>query len=102
MRVRLTFYTGKDDHWGSRVAWGKVDQAKRGRTAAADPTVFPYGTWIDVPGFGKLRVEDTGTAVKARKASGGKEPVIDIYIEDEDEAERLASSTPDYVEITLL
>lgn len=102
VRVRLTFYSGQDDQWGSRVAWGKVAKAERGRTAAADPAVFPYGTWIEVPGFGKLRVEDTGSAVKSRKASDGKEPVIDIYVGDEREAMRLAGSTPDYVEITLL
>ncbi len=102
VRVRLTFYSGKDDQWGSRVAWQEVDEAKRGRTVAADPTVFPYGTWIDIPGFGKHRVEDTGSAVKTRKASGGKDPVIDIYVAEESEVKRLASSTPEYVEITLL
>jgi 3D (Asp-Asp-Asp) domain-containing protein len=100
MRVRLTFYSGQDDLWGSRVAWSQVKEAKRGRTVAADPTIFPYGTWIEVPGFGKLRVEDTGTAVKSRKASGGREPVIDVYVGDDKEAWRLASGRPHYVEIT--
>lgn len=102
VRVRLTFYSGKDDQWGSRVAWREVLQAKLGRTVAADPTLFPYGTWIHIPGFGVHRVEDTGTAVKSRKASAGKDPVIDIYVGEESEVNRLANSTPEYVEITLL
>lgn len=102
VRVRITFYSGQDDKWGSKVAWNKVEQAKRGRTVAADPTVFPYGTWIDIPGFGKHRVEDTGSAVKTRKASGGTDPIIDIYVAHESEVARLAKLTPAYVEITLL
>ena len=100
--VRLTFYSGKDDQWGSRVAWDKVKRAERGRTVAADPALFPYGTWIHIPGFGDHRVEDTGTAVKSRKASAGKDPVIDIYVGEESEVLRLTNSVPEYVEITLL
>lgn len=102
MRVRLTFYSGKDDRWGSRVAWDQAGRARRGRTVAADPTILPYGTWIAVPGFGKLRVEDTGSAVKTKKASGGREPVIDVYVGDAMEVARIARATPHYVEITLL
>jgi hypothetical protein len=47
-------------------------------------------------------VEDTGSAVKSRKASGGKHPIIDIYTGDHEEAWRLASQTPAYVEILVL
>lgn len=99
VRVRLTFYSGQDDQWGSRVAWDKVVQARLGRTVAADPTLFPYGTWIHIPGFGKRRVEDTGTAVKARTASASGEPVIDVYVGSEAEVARLAACMPEYVEI---
>jgi 3D (Asp-Asp-Asp) domain-containing protein len=102
LRVRLTFYSGQTDQWGSRVAWPQVRRAAKGRTAAADPKLIPYGTWIQVPGFGKLRVEDTGTAVKSRKASGGKHPVIDVYVGTESEVWRFAKSTPEYVTITVL
>ncbi|MES2309833.1 MAG: 3D domain-containing protein [Verrucomicrobiota bacterium] len=102
IRVRLTFYSGQDDQWGSQVAWNKVHQASRGRTAAADPNLFPYGTWIHIPGFGVHRIEDTGTAVKARTASGGKDPVIDLYVGEESEVHRLSTTTPEYVDIILL
>ena len=52
-----------------------------------------------IPGFGKLRVEDTGTAVKAKTASGGRHPVIDIYVGKDSEVWRLAASTPHYIDI---
>jgi 3D (Asp-Asp-Asp) domain-containing protein len=102
VRVRLTFYSGQDDQWGDRVAWDKVSRAKKGRTVAADPAVFPYGTWLHIPGFGKMRVEDTGTAVKSRAASGGRDPVIDVYVGEESEVNRLSASLPEYVEVKLL
>jgi len=33
-------------------------------TIAADPSVFPYGTQLNVPGYGEGVVEDTGSKVK--------------------------------------
>ena len=33
-------------------------------TLAADPSVFPYGTVMHIPGYGYGRVEDTGGAIK--------------------------------------
>ncbi|MBM4153389.1 MAG: hypothetical protein FJ220_07705 [Kiritimatiellaceae bacterium] len=33
-------------------------------TIAADPTVYPLGTVMDIPGYGKGRVEDTGGAIR--------------------------------------
>lgn len=99
MRVRLTFYSGQDDQWGSKVAWRAVPKAERGRTVAADPSILPYGTWLHIPGFGKMRVEDTGTAVKARTASGGQVPVIDVYVGSESEVSRLSNATPEYVSV---
>jgi len=102
IRVRLTFYSGQDDQWGDRVAWNQVARAKKGRTVAADPTIFPYGTWLHIPGFGDMRVEDTGSAVKARVASQGRDPVIDVYVAEESEVNRLSSSLPEYVEIMRL
>ena len=33
-------------------------------TISADPSVFPFGTQLDVPGYGEGVVEDTGSRVK--------------------------------------
>jgi 3D (Asp-Asp-Asp) domain-containing protein len=102
VRVRLTFYSGEMDQWGDRVAWQKVARASRGRTVAADPKIFPYGTCIEIPGFGRRRVEDTGSAVKAKVASRGSAPIIDVYVGCEKEVWRLAAKTPEYVDIQLV
>lgn len=41
-------------------------RAKHG-TIAADTTVLPFGTIIEVPGYGYGRVEDRGGAIKGNK-----------------------------------
>lgn len=38
-------------------------RAQRG-TISADPSIFPFGTQLDVPGYGEGVVEDTGARVK--------------------------------------
>ncbi|MGH9632430.1 MAG: 3D domain-containing protein [Bryobacteraceae bacterium] len=57
---------------------------REGRTVAADPEVIPLGSRIRVRGAGRYSgdyvVTDTGSAVKGRQ--------IDIYVADEQEAER--------------
>ena len=40
-------------------------------TIAADPSIYPYGTVMHVPGYGYGRVEDTGGAIKGKH--------IDLY-----------------------
>lgn len=42
-------------------------------TIAADPSVFPIGTLLYIPGYGYGVVADTGSAIKGRK--------IDLYFE---------------------
>lgn len=37
--------------------------ARRG-TVAADPSLFPFGTELEIPGYGRGVVEDTGSAIK--------------------------------------
>ena len=40
-------------------------------TIAADPSIYPYGTVMHIPGYGYGRVEDTGGAIKGQH--------IDLY-----------------------
>ncbi len=47
-------------------------------TVAADPAVFPFGTRLEIPGYGTGVVEDTGGAIKGRH--------IDIWFSSHDEA----------------
>ena len=52
--------------------------AVQGRTAAADTSVWGIGTCLEVPGVGRRKVEDTGSAMVGRR--------LDIYFESHDEA----------------
>ncbi len=58
-----------------RTARGTV--AKRG-TVAADPKVFPFGTRLDIPGYGTGVVEDVGGAIRGRH--------IDVWFPTHEEA----------------
>lgn len=51
--------------------------AKAGRTIAVDPSVFPFGTVLEINGV-QYVAEDTGSAIKGNK--------IDIYFDDHDAA----------------
>ena len=52
-------------------------RAVRG-TIAADTRLFPYGTIIQIPGYGWGRVEDIGGAIKGRH--------IDLFFDSHQEA----------------
>jgi len=51
--------------------------AKQG-TVAADPKVFPFGTRLDIPGYGTGVVEDVGGSIKGRH--------IDVWFPTHEEA----------------
>ena len=57
-------------------------RAQRG-TIAADPSIFPYGTQLNVPGYGEGVVEDTGSRVKGYR--------IDVWFPTHEEAVRWGS-----------
>jgi 3D (Asp-Asp-Asp) domain-containing protein len=91
-RARVTVYNNHEDQYGSESArknplTGKR-QSQEGVTIAVDPKVIPYGSRVKIPALADLTpnrdgvfiAHDTGGAVKSRKASGGKEPVIDVYV----------------------
>ena len=57
-------------------------RAQRG-TIAADPTIFPFGTQLNVPGYGEGVVEDTGSRVKGFR--------IDVWFPTHEEAVKWGS-----------
>lgn len=90
-QARLTFYTGHEDRFGTTTAVKGPDGANRARegvTVAVDPAVIPYGSRVRIPALAQLSekkdgiffAHDTGTDVKSRRASRGKEPVIDVFV----------------------
>lgn len=61
-----------------KVGWtARGTVAKRG-TVAADPKVFPFGTKLDIPGYGTGVVEDVGGAIRGRH--------IDVWFPTHEEA----------------
>ena len=54
-------------------------RAKHG-TVAADISVLPYGTVLEVPGYGYARVEDRGGAINGKR--------LDLWFSSHDEAIR--------------
>jgi len=99
MNARITYYwPGNGGQVGYQTATGK--RAICGKTAAVDPRLIPYFSSIFIPKMGKTVIAlDTGSAVKSKKASGGKAPVIDIFVSSRAEAMRMIKKYPMYMEV---
>ncbi|MGG3505016.1 3D domain-containing protein [Paenibacillus lautus] len=82
----LTAYTNGPESTGKNpgdpdygvTASGK--QTKENWTIAADPKVLPFGTKVYIDGVGERVVEDTGSAIKGH--------IIDVFINDLNEAKQ--------------
>ena len=96
--ARITYYTN-DPKWGNKVAWSRQGHAVKGETVAA-PSRLKFGTRLSIPqlkgkvGDGEFVVHDRGPAVERGTASGGKLPVIDVYVSSHAEVNRLKVSMP--------
>lgn len=77
-KFELTFYS-KEQFPNSKTSTGVWPTV--GRTIAVDPSVIPYGTAVEIDGFGVRYAEDTGGAIKGNK--------IDIFVETTAEALQL-------------
>ena len=84
MKVRITGYWPGEDEWSSRYQSSTGTRLRAGHHCAVDPDIIPLWSKIRVMG-GKREwmAVDTGTAVKSKKASGGKLPVIDVFAASE-------------------
>ncbi len=87
LTARVTFYEPRSCPYGNVTSTGRY--ATEGVTVAVDPKVIPYGSRVRIReldglvGDGWFIAQDTGSAVKSRKASrrwGSRAPVIDVYI----------------------
>lgn len=99
--ARITFYAD-DARFGNLTASGK--RAEKGLTVAAHPR-YKFGTKLEIPELAKVfgdamfEVADRGPAVTKASASGGKSPVIDVYVGSHSEVNRLKKIMPMYMKV---
>ena len=99
--ARVTYYEPRACVYGNVTSTGRY--AVEGVTCAVDPRVIPYGSRVRVEaldgvvGDGCFVAQDTGSAVKSRKASrawGSRAPVVDIYVSSDKKLRAAARGVP--------
>lgn len=105
MTVRLTVYWAKGGDTDSDSAKLKSSTGytlKQGESIAVDPRIIPYTKEVLIPNVGLVKAVDTGTAVKQKRASGGKLPVIDVFFLHKKDAIRFANNNPKVVKVAII
>jgi 3D (Asp-Asp-Asp) domain-containing protein len=104
IKARLTVYWAKGDGTDRDTARKKSSSGTRlreGVSVAVDPRLIPFYKRLYIPNLGLRVAHDTGTAVKNRKASGGKLPVIDVFFEKKRDALDFAYNNPKIVTVSI-
>lgn len=86
IRAKVTAYSPLDNRDGNQ-SQGNPSRTSTGRRvgkhiAAADPKRLPYGTKLNIPGYGIVEIQDTGGALRKDK----KNIRIDLYYETFEQA----------------
>jgi len=105
LTVRLTVYWAKGGDTDRDSAKKKSSTGytlKQGESIAVDPAIIPYTKEVIIPNIGLVKAVDTGTAVKQKRASGGKLPVIDVFFEHKKDALLFAQRYPKIVKVAVL
>jgi len=105
LTVRLTVYWargGSTDADSSKLRSSTGYTLKQGDSIAVDPRIIPYNKEVIIPNVGLVRAVDTGSAVRARTASSGKLPVVDVFFVNKKDAEYFANNNPKIVKIAVL
>lgn len=104
IKARLTVYWAKGagtDHDTARKKSSSGARLRQGVSVAVDPRIIPFYKRLYIPNLGLRVAHDTGTAVKLKKASGGKLPVIDIFFEKKQDALNFAYNNPKIVTVSV-
>lgn len=104
IKARLTVYWAKGEGTDSDTARKRSSSGTRlreGVSVAVDPRLIPFYKRLYIPNLGIRVAHDTGTAVKQKKASGGKLPVIDVFFEKKKDALRFAYNNPKIVTVSV-
>lgn len=103
--VRLTVYWAKGgdtDYYSAKKKSSTGYTLKQGESIAVDPRIIPYKKEVIIPNVGLVKAVDTGTAVRQKRASHGKLPVIDVFFEHKKDAMLFASKYPKVVKVAVL
>ncbi|NBW23181.1 MAG: hypothetical protein EBR82_86080 [Caulobacteraceae bacterium] len=101
MKVRITGYWPGEDEWSSRYQSSTGTRLRAGRHCAVDPDIIPLWSKIRVMGAKREWVAvDTGTAVKSKKASKGRMPVVDVFAASEAQFNAMRLPRVAMVEVT--
>ena len=105
MTVRLTVYWAKGgytDKDSARMKSSTGYTLKQGESIAVDPKIIPYTKEVIIPNVGLVKAVDTGTAVKEKRASDGKLPVIDVFFVHKKDAMLFANRYPKIVKVAVI
>lgn len=105
MTVRLTVYWargGDTDRDSAKKKSSTGYTLKQGESIAVDPRIIPYTKEVIIPNVGLVKAVDTGTAVKQKKASNGRLPVIDVFFEHKRDAILFANRYPKVVKVAVI
>jgi 3D (Asp-Asp-Asp) domain-containing protein len=103
--VRLTVYWakgGSTDGDSARFKSSTGYTLKQGESIAVDPKIIPYNREVIIPNIGLVKAVDTGTAVREKRASSGKLPVIDVFFVNKKDAMQFANNYPKVVKVAVL
>lgn len=106
--ARITAYWTKEDYWTSQHMSSTGVHLQAGRSCAVDPQKIPYGSVVKIPGMGNYLAVDTGSAVVSRKAAVGAAHtasqrdalVVDLFFENEQDAQQFAAHGPTYAAVS--
>ena len=104
VKVRLTTYWakgGETDKDSAKKHSYTGATLKEGVSVAVDPRLIPFFKRLYIPNLGLRVAHDTGTAVKDKKASKGKLPVIDVFFEKKKDAMEFAYNGPKIVTVSI-
>ena len=101
IKVRITGYWPGEDEWSSRYQSSTGTRLKAGRHCAVDPDIIPLGRKVRLIGTAwEWKAVDTGTAVKTKKASRGKLPIVDVFAASEAQFKAMRLPKVATVEVT--
>ena len=104
IKARLTVYWAKGEGTDSDTARKRSSSGTRlreGVSVAVDPRLIPFYKRLYIPNLGIRVAHDTGTAVKLKKATGGRLPVIDVFFEKKRDALDFAYNNPKIVTVSI-